>query len=204
MCLDGTHGQLKRWPLSTLPFVAPIPKHGNSWKSHFNGQTALHVACAEGHFHVVSTLIRSGWSCEECDFFGRTPEEVAIWNGFSKIAAFLHQLQWGIPNNTLPKLKFNIEKLAHELSERHLADNLEIKDIEFGSVLMMQNRNGGLPLHPMTVVHAFREMRQALVLAVAEAKLLKEIWEHLKKQEAIEWKILSSRSEMLHIVPIQY
>ena len=187
------------WP-RTLPFVAPLPVHGRSWKSHLTGQTALHIASASGHLHVVSTLLRHGWSYDECDYFGRTPEEVANLHDHAKVAKYLHNLQWGLPSNIMPKIEFLITKLAYELaemSEHERVTNAKSLDNKYASVLGVEMHRG-YSIHPITLVNAFRQLRQASVLAAAEAAIIQEICGYFKEQEAIEWKVLESKRNTAH------
>ena len=167
------------WP-HTLPFVLRLPDHGKSWASHTTGQTALHLACAHGNFHVASTLVERGWKCDQSDYFGRTPYEVATMRGHLNVAALMHKSLWQRPRWVSLPSSVNILKAS---------SNFELAEADKGK--------GGelLPMHVVTAVNTLRELRRGSALAAEEAAVVENVWSTLQKldPEAIEWKKLESQ-----------
>ena len=58
----------------------------------YDDRTGLHLACSEGHFTIVSFLVKEGISnINPLDRWGRTPFDDAITNNHSDIVDLLAQ-----------------------------------------------------------------------------------------------------------------
>jgi hypothetical protein len=175
--------------LHTLPYVLRLPVHGTSWTSHLTGETALHLACAYGNFHVASTLVQRGWKCDQCDNFGHMPGEVATLRGHRGVAVLMHTKLWSSPRWTRLPTSVDILNVASKSSS---------SDSSGSGAQVEEDNDAQLPMHVITAVNTLRELRRGSVLAAEEVTLIEHVWSGLQEldPEAIEWKTLESQRNM--------
>lgn len=91
---------------------------GDPDKADLFGNTALHLAAAQGHKSVVTFLVNFGCNIFAMDIDGRTPQELAGMNSRDEILRYLDSVQAKIEAGDKKKVKAMKEKAKKDVEKR--------------------------------------------------------------------------------------
>ncbi|KAJ8956702.1 hypothetical protein NQ318_014057 [Aromia moschata] len=114
---------------------------GDPDKADLFGNTALHLAAAQGHKHIVTFLINFGANIYSTDVDGRTAQELAGINSRDDILRFIDGIHAKLEASDKKKAKALQEKAKEDAKKRIKIENNRGIYHKFDSDLPQERRN---------------------------------------------------------------
>ena len=172
------------------------------------GQTALHIACANGHLHIVQYLVnKKGCSVTVEDVYGHTPLILSIIQTQWKIANFLLQ---NVPNSVINELEgiltsYNKSVLT-EVAKERLVESFINKQWKIANILLQIAPNCAIDELEGTLKSCkkFAVVKEAFVVSFKNGyfRLLKYLTNHITHSKTLKRAMKNSCrfSGNLHMV----
>lgn len=129
-CTNFNEWSKKIWNNNTNGFVLTnIDLHiyrGDPDKADLFGNTALHLAAAQGHKHIVTFLVNFGANIYSTDVDGRTAQELAGINNREDILRYIDGVHAKLEAQDKKKVKAMQEKAKEDAKKRIKVGRWEI------------------------------------------------------------------------------